>query len=65
MEQKTEIPGFYKADEGIVINKDNEALRAYKMRKQKEAKVNELEKKITSLHDDISEIKNILKGLIK
>lgn len=65
MEHKTEIPGFYKASEGVVINKDNEALKAYKMRKQKELKICELEEKITSLHEDISEIKNILKGLIK
>lgn len=65
MEQKTEVPGFFKADEGVVINKDNEALRAYRLRKQKENKICELENKIDILHDDISEIKNILKGLIK
>lgn len=65
MEAKTDIPGLYKTSEGYLINKDNEALKAYKVRKQKDAKVNELEQKIDSLSGDIAEIKNILKGLIK
>lgn len=65
MEAKTDIPGLYKTSEGFIINKDNEALKAYKVRKQKDAKVTELEHKISSLSEDIAEIKNILKGLNK
>jgi hypothetical protein len=65
MEQKTEVPGIYKVGEGVLINKDNEALRAYKMKKEKDRKVLKLEEDICLLKNDISEIKNLLKGLVK
>lgn len=55
--KKTEIPGIYKVSEGVLINKDNEALKAYKLRKQKEARIDKLE-------DDVSEIKAMLKELL-
>jgi hypothetical protein len=65
MEQKTEVPGIYKVGEGVLINKDNEALRSYKMKKDKDRKVLKLEEDISLLKNDISEIKNLLKGLVK
>lgn len=65
MAQKTNVPGFYKVDESIVINKDNEALRLYKKRKVKENKINRLENDLDDLKNDISEIKSLLKGLVK
>lgn len=55
--KKTEIPGIYKVSEGVLINKDNEALRAYKVRKHKESRIDKLEQ-------DISEIKLLLKELL-
>lgn len=64
MEQKTEIPGFYKAGEGIIINKDNEALTAYKKRKQKERRIEEVREEVNALKSDISEIKEMMKQLL-
>ena len=65
MERKTEVPGVYKVSDGILINKDNEALQAYKMRKQKDIKINKMEDDISSLKNDMQEIKSLLRGLVK
>lgn len=65
MEKKTEVPGFYKSIEGFVINKDNEALQAYKNRKAKETKIYDIEETVNKLQNDISEIKELLKGLVR
>lgn len=66
---KTEIPGIYKAEDGVLVNRDNEALKAYKKRREslraKENKINTLEEKVDSLSNDIEEIKNLLKKLVK
>ena len=66
---KTEVPGIYKANDGVLINKDNEALQNYKKRRNgvraKENKINTLEEKVDSLSNDIEEIKNLLKKLVK
>ena len=65
MERKTEISGIYKVTEGVLINKDNEGLQAYKMRKQKDIKINKMEDDISSLKNDMQEIKSLLRGLVK
>lgn len=65
MAQKTEVPGIYKVTEGVLINKDMEALKAYKLKKQKDRKIKEIEEVVVNLRDDINEIKQILKGLIR
>lgn len=65
MEKKTEVPGVYKVSEGVLINKDNEALRAYKLKKEKDRKVLKLEEDMSLLKNDLEEIKNLLKGLVK
>lgn len=59
--EKTEIPGLYRADKGVLINKDNEALAAYKKRKRKERQVDEMQADIDTLKSDIQEIKELLK----
>lgn len=63
--QKTEIPGVAKAGEGILLNTDNDSLKAYKTRKNKDRKMNEIEETVKRLNDDISEIKELLKGLVR
>lgn len=63
--EKTEIPGYYKVSEGVVVNKDNDSLKAYKMQKMKNAQLNTMEEKVNKLESDISEIKELLKGLVK
>ena len=63
--QKTEIPGIYKVGEGVLINKDKDALLAYKKRKQKEQKIDIMEKELRNLKEDMEEIKLLLRGLVK
>lgn len=65
MEQKTEIPGLYKVGEGIIINKDNDALAIYKKKKLREHKLDSMQEEVTSLKNDINEIKELLRSLIK
>lgn len=64
---KTEVPGIYKVSEGILVNKDNDALQEYKARKralrQKDSKINSLEEKVDSLTDQMNEITILLKKL--
>ena len=61
IEEKTEIPGLIRASKGVLINKDNEALAAYKKRKRKERQVDEMQADIDTLKSDIQEIKELLK----
>lgn len=63
MEQKTDVPGLYKISEGVIINKDNEALKIYKNKKARERRIDEIQSDVLSLKDDIAEIKQLLKGL--
>ena len=63
MEQKTEVSGIYKVREGVLINKDNDALKIYKHKKAKERRIDEIQNDVLSLKDDIAEIKQLLKGL--
>lgn len=66
MEHKTDVPGIYKNPAtGALINKDNKALQAYKLRKQKEEKFNIFEEDIAGLKSDMQEIKELLRGLVK
>ena len=65
MEQKTEVPGFYKVDEGVVINKDNTALKAYKIQKAEKARLVQLEQDVSSMKSDLEEIKDLLRKVIK
>lgn len=64
MERKTEVPGIYKAEEGVLINKDNLALQAYKNRKNRERRLYKVEEDLTSLKTDISELKDLMKGFL-
>lgn len=66
MDKKTDVAGIYKAEEGILINKDSDGLKAYKNRKNKEKKLDDLIKMhsdIVNLKSDMEEIKQLLKGL--
>lgn len=64
MEQKTEKEGLYRdLTTGALLNKDNAALLAYKIRRQKEKEYESFKEKIKRIDDDISEIKNVLKAI--
>ena len=64
-DRKTEKPGLYKTSEGFLINKDNDALNAYKKRKRKEQALDVMQDQISELKSDLDEIKALLKGLAK
>ena len=63
--EKTEAPGIYKQRDGILINKDNEALSAYKKRLRREKSIDIMQTEMAELKNDIQEIKELLKGLVK
>jgi len=70
--KKTEIPGIYKVSEGILVNRDNEALQKYKNRRdamrRTERQINTLEEKVSKidkLESDLEEIKSLLKKLVE
>jgi hypothetical protein len=65
MDKKTEIQGIYKTPEGALINKDNDALLAYRIKRQKDSKIEMIESDISSLKNDMQEIKELLRGLVK
>lgn len=62
---KTEKPGIYKERDGILINKDEEGLHAYKKQKMQALKIKAFEEDLINLKEDISEIKTLLKALVK
>lgn len=64
MAKKTAIPGIYKVSEGILINKDNDALRAYKARKNKDRQIEQVQAEVAELKKDISDIKGLLFELL-
>jgi len=70
--KKTEIPGVYKVAEGILVNRDTEALQKYKKRRnlmrRSEEQINTLEQKVSKidkLENDLEEIKSLLKKLVE
>ena len=70
--KKTEIPGVYKVQEGILVNNDTEALEKYKRRRdakrRTERQINTLEQKVSKidkLESDLEEIKSLLKKLVE
>ena len=62
---KTEVPGIYKERDGVLINKDEDGLRAYKQRKLQSQKFKTFEDDLNELKGDMAEIKALLKGLVK
>jgi peptidoglycan hydrolase CwlO-like protein len=64
-DRKTDRPGIYRTAEGFLINKDNDALSAYKKRKRKERAIENFQEQINELRTDINEIKDLIRGLAK
>lgn len=59
MEIKTEVDGFVKSN-GALLNKDNDALIAYKAQKKRNALLNALEKKYVELEQKIIKLESEL-----
>lgn len=62
---KTDVPGVYKTSEGFLINKDNASLAAYKAKKMRDRELDKMKEEVSSLKDDITEIKEMLKKVLK
>lgn len=62
---KTEVPGIYKVRDGILINTDNSALAAYKNKKKREKRIDEMQEEMVVIKNDLQEIKELLKGLAR
>lgn len=62
---KSDVHGYYKTPSGAVVAKDNESLNAYKMKKAKNIQLNTMKDDIDQLKNDMQEIKELLKGLVK
>ena len=66
MQVKTDIEGLYKDQEsGGLINKDNEALQAYKKRKQRLRQTQTMELRIAKLEEEVSILKDKLNELTR
>lgn len=65
IDRKTPIPGVYKTQEGFLINKDKDALAAYKKNRIKESSFLNMQEDIETLKSDLTEIKELLRGLVK
>lgn len=65
IETKTELSGYYKSPKGYIVNKDSEGLAAYKMKRKKQTELNNMKDDIDQLKNDMQEIKELLKGLVK
>ena len=65
MVQKTKYEGVYKVREGVLLNMDNESLKAYKAKKEKDRRQISTEKKVEMLENDIKEIKELLMKALK
>lgn len=64
MSELTQIPGIYKEKEGVLLNKDAEALKAYKTKKKNNSKLNCLTTEVENIKADISEIKGVLANVV-
>lgn len=62
---KTDVPGIYRSPDGFLINKDNTALTAYKARKARDKELDKMKEEVSSMKDDLAEIKEMLKKVLK
>ena len=57
---RTERSGIYKVGKGTLINRDMDALKAYKTRKMKMNEIGVIKDELNQLKNDILEIKQLL-----
>lgn len=62
--KKTIIPGIFKAGEGVLLNKDDSALKAYKARKKKDQKLDDVVSEIDDMKKTMEDMKKMLMVLI-
>lgn len=63
---KTEVEGIYRdVNNGALLNKDNDALSAYKKMKQKNNEIEQMKNKVSNLDEEIKDVKNLLKQILE
>lgn len=66
VEVKTEVEGIYRdVNNGALLNKDNDALSAYKKMKQKNNELEQMKTKVNSLDEEIKEVKTLLTKILE
>jgi hypothetical protein len=66
MYEKTDQAGYYRdLGSGAIVSTDADALRAYKLKKQKARELNELKDRQESIEQDVDEIKSMLKTILE
>jgi hypothetical protein len=62
-DQKTVLQGVYRAsDSNALINKDGQALKNYKKRKQQSRKINNHDERIAMLEQQVARLEELLGG---
>lgn len=59
-----EAPGVYKEKEGVLLNKDADALQSYKRKKAQSKKINEVMADVSDLKQDMIELKTMFKEFL-
>ena len=52
---KTDVPGIYKDRDGVLINKDDDGLKAYRQRKLQIKKMQTFEEDLCNMKSDLHE----------
>jgi hypothetical protein len=65
MDKPTTVSGIFRTDSGALINKNNDALLSYKKKKEHMKRMEDLEKKVDEMTDDVNEIKSMLYQLLQ
>jgi hypothetical protein len=65
-EVKTEITNIVRdTTNGALLNKDNQALMAYKLQKKRSSEMEDLKKRLNNVEDQFSEVKNLLNAILE
>lgn len=62
---KTDVKDIYKSENGILVNTNKSELQQYKKKKMQTVKMEKIESELETLKNDLTEIKDLLKGLVK
>jgi hypothetical protein len=63
---KTEVEGIVRdTTNGALLNKDNDALTAYKKTKQKNVEIENMKRQVNTLNSEVAEVKSLLHKLLE
>jgi len=63
---KTEVEGIVRdTTNGALLNKDNDALVAYKRSKQKNAEIEDMKRQVNTLNSEVADVKLLLHKILE